>query len=126
VTAGEKVLALGNAQGQGGTPAAAAGTVTALGQSITAADQSAGISERLTGLIQTDLLLQPGDSGGPLVSPAGQVIGMNTAASSQLAGRDERLPRGLQPASGCAPGGQPPRRAVVLRLSASPVVRLSP
>jgi S1-C subfamily serine protease len=28
--------------------------------------------------------LQPGDSGGPLVSPAGQVIGMNTAASSQF------------------------------------------
>ena len=36
VTAGEKVLALGNAQGQGGTPAAATGTITALGQPITA------------------------------------------------------------------------------------------
>ena len=84
VTAGEKVLALGNAQGQGGTPAAATGTITALGQSITATDQAAGISEQLTGLIQTDVPLQPGDSGGPLVSPAGQVIGMNTAASSQF------------------------------------------
>jgi serine protease Do len=31
VTAGEKVLALGNAQGQGGTPAAATGVVTAVG-----------------------------------------------------------------------------------------------
>ena len=84
VTAGEKVLALGNAQGQGGTPAAATGTITALGQPITATDQAAGISEQLTGLIQTDVPLQPGDSGGPLVSPAGQVIGMNTAASSQF------------------------------------------
>ena len=84
VTAGEKVLALGNAQGQGGTPAAATGTITALGQSITATDQAAGISEQLTGLIQTDVPLQPGDSGGPLVSPAGQVIGMNTAASAQF------------------------------------------
>jgi S1-C subfamily serine protease len=84
VTAGEKVLALGNAQGQGGTPAAATGTITALGQSITAADQAVGISEQLTGLIQTDVPLQPGDSGGPLVSPAGRVIGMNTAASAQF------------------------------------------
>jgi len=78
LTAGEKVLALGNAGGQGGTPAAAAGTVTALGQSIIATE-AAGVSEQLTGLIQTDVPLQPGDSGGPLVGPAGQVIGMNTA-----------------------------------------------
>jgi S1-C subfamily serine protease len=84
VTIGERVLALGNAQGHGGTPAAAAGTITALGQSITATDQSAGISEQLTGLIQTNVPLQPGDSGGPLVSPAGQVIGMNTAGSAQF------------------------------------------
>jgi len=84
VTVGEKVLALGNAGGQGGPPAAATGTVTALGQAITATDQAAGISEQLTGLIQTDASLQPGDSGGPLVSPAGQVIGMNTAGSSQF------------------------------------------
>jgi S1-C subfamily serine protease len=84
VTVGEKVLALGNAQGQGGTPAAATGAITALGQSITATDQFAGISEQLTGLIQTSVPLQPGDSGGPLVSPAGQVIGMNTAGSSQF------------------------------------------
>ena len=84
VTAGETVLALGDAQGQGGTPAAATGTITALGQSITATDRAAGISEQLTGLIQTDVPLQPGDSGGPLVSPAGQVVGMSTAASSQF------------------------------------------
>jgi S1-C subfamily serine protease len=84
VTVGEKVLALGNAGGQGGIPAAAAGTVTAVGQSITATDQFAGFSEQLTGLIQTDVPRQPGDSGGPLVSPAGQVIGMNTAGSSQF------------------------------------------
>lgn len=84
VTVGEKVLALGNAQGKGGTPAAATGTVTALRQSITATDQAAGISEQLSGLIQTDVPIQPGDSGGPLLSQAGQVIGMNTAASSQF------------------------------------------
>jgi S1-C subfamily serine protease len=84
VTMGEKVLALGNAQGQGGTPAAATGVVTAVGQSITATDEAAGLSEQLTGLIQADVPLQPGDSGGPLVGPAGQAIGMDTAASSQF------------------------------------------
>jgi S1-C subfamily serine protease len=84
VKAGEKLLALGNAQGKGGTPAAATGTITALDQSITATDEGAGISEQLTGLIQTNVPLQPGDSGGPLVSPAGLVIGMNTAASAQF------------------------------------------
>jgi S1-C subfamily serine protease len=84
VTVGETVLALGNAQGQGGTPAAATGVVTAVGQSITATDQAEGLSEQLTGMIQTSVPLQPGDSGGPLVSPAGQVIGMNTAGSAQF------------------------------------------
>jgi S1-C subfamily serine protease len=84
VKVGERVLALGNAEGQGGTPAAATGTVTALDQSIMATDEGAGISEQLTGLIQTDVPLKPGDSGGPLVSPAGQVIGMDTAASAQF------------------------------------------
>jgi len=84
VRAGEKVLALGNAAGLGGTPVAATGTVIALGRSITATDQFAGITEQLTGLIETDVPLQPGDSGGPLVSPAGQVIGMDTAASAHF------------------------------------------
>lgn len=86
VTVGEKVLALGNALGKGGTPVAATGTVTALGQSVTATDQSAGISEQLTGLIQTNVPIQPGDSGGPMVSMAGQVIGMNTAAAASTTG----------------------------------------
>jgi S1-C subfamily serine protease len=79
---GEAVTAIGNAGGVGGTPSVASGTVTALGQSITATDESDGSSEQLTGLIETDAALQPGDSGGPLVTSNGQVIGMDTAASS--------------------------------------------
>lgn len=82
VSVGDAVVGIGNAGGAGGTPSAAAGTVTALNQSITASDDSSGASERLTGLIQTDANIQSGDSGGPLVNSVGQVIGVDTAASS--------------------------------------------
>jgi S1-C subfamily serine protease len=56
--------------------------VTALHQSITASDESAGDAEQLSGLIGHDAPIQPGDSGGPLVNSYGQVVGMDTAASS--------------------------------------------
>src|SRR5215469_15593783 len=76
---GQKVVALGNAEGKGGTPAMATGMVTGLGATITAADQGTGVSERLRGMVQTDADIQPGDSGGPLVNSAGEVVGMDTA-----------------------------------------------
>jgi S1-C subfamily serine protease len=82
VQAGDTVTALGNAGGKGGTPSVASGTVTDLNQSITASDEGSGVSEQLTGLIQTNADIQPGDSGGALVNSHGQVIGMNTAAST--------------------------------------------
>ncbi len=82
VRTGDSVVALGNAGGKGGTPSVAAGSVTGLNQSITASDESSGTSEQLTGLIQTNADIQPGDSGGSLVNAYGQVIGMDTAASS--------------------------------------------
>ena len=79
---GQKVVALGNALGKGGTPSVAVGHITHLNASITASDASAGTSEHLTGLISHNAPIQPGDSGGPLVNTSGQVIGINTAASS--------------------------------------------
>ena len=82
VQTGNSVVALGNAGGKGGTPSVAAGTVTALNQAITASDEGSGNSEQLTGLIETNADIQPGDSGGSLVNSYGQVIGMDTAASS--------------------------------------------
>lgn len=98
VKVGDRVVALGNADGEGGTPALATGQVTALNQSVRAADAAAGTSEQLTGLIRTDVTVKPGYSGGPLVNSAGQVIGMNTAAS----------------ASGQAPSGQARTRAYAI------------
>ena len=79
---GTAVAAIGNAGGVGGTPSFAGGSVTALNQSITAADSLDGVAEHLSGLIETNASIQPGDSGGPLVNSAGQVIGMDTAAST--------------------------------------------
>lgn len=85
VTVGQQVVAVGNAGGQGGTPSAAGGSVTALNRSITASDQLDGTSEHLKGLIETNANVQEGDSGGSLVNTAGQVIGMDTAASTGFA-----------------------------------------
>jgi S1-C subfamily serine protease len=82
VSVGDSVVALGNAQGKGGTPSVAAGSVTALNQSITASDESSSSSEQLQNLIETNADIQPGDSGGPLVNSHGQVIGVDTAAST--------------------------------------------
>src|SRR5947208_1770698 len=83
VRSGDTVTALGNAGGKGGTPSVATGAVTALNQGITASDEGSGVnSEQLTGLIETNADIQPGDSGGALVNSFGQVVGMNTAASS--------------------------------------------
>jgi S1-C subfamily serine protease len=84
VVAGDAVVAIGNALGQGGTPAASQGVVAAVDQTITAGDGS-GNAETLSGLLQVRALIQPGDSGGPLVDMSGNVVGMDTAA--QVSGR---------------------------------------
>ena len=90
---GQKVIALGNAGGKGGAPSVVTGRIIRLGAAVTATDGSAGTSERLHGLIGHNAPIRPGDSGGPLVNQAGNVIGMNTAASSgsnfQLQGRTQ-------------------------------------
>ncbi|MGZ4699983.1 MAG: trypsin-like peptidase domain-containing protein [Ilumatobacteraceae bacterium] len=78
---GDRVVAIGNALGSSGPHAVSTGAIDALDQAITV-DDPTGSSQDLSGLIQLDAGLQPGDSGGPLVNSAGQVIGMDTAASA--------------------------------------------
>ena len=84
VQSGQKVVALGNAGGKGGTPSVATGKVTGTGKTITASDESAGNAEQLQGLIETNAGIQPGDSGGPLVNTKGDVVGIDTAASTGI------------------------------------------
>ncbi len=87
---GDSVAAVGNADG--GSPAVVSGRITALNQSITATDPGGGNAEELSGLIKTDVAIKPGFSGGPLVSAAGDVIGMDTAATAF----NEYLPTGMR------------------------------
>lgn len=85
VQVGDGVVALGNANGAGGAPAAA-GTVTGLNRTITASDSGEGTRETLHGMLQTDAGIVQGDSGGPLANADGQVIGMTTAAATATFG----------------------------------------
>jgi S1-C subfamily serine protease len=80
LNAGQSVKALGNAGGTGSLRPAP-GTVTGIDRAIAVSDDQGG-SERLTGMIETNADVQPGDSGGPLMNTAGQVVGMDTAASA--------------------------------------------
>jgi S1-C subfamily serine protease len=90
--AGQAVVAMGNAEGQGAITATA-GHITALNQTITASDEAGSTtSETLYGTIQTNADIVPGDSGGPLASSVG-VIGMDTAGND---------PSDQEPAAGFA------------------------
>jgi S1-C subfamily serine protease len=79
---GQGVVAIGNAEGAGGTPSYSSGSITALDQSIRAQDEISRTSEQLTGLIETNADVVPGDSGGALANSAGAIIGMVTAGSA--------------------------------------------
>lgn len=80
VTAGQQVIAIGNALGQFQNTITS-GIVSATGRSITAASSDYSSAETLTDMIQTDAAINSGNSGGPLVNAAGEVIGINTAVA---------------------------------------------
>jgi S1-C subfamily serine protease len=82
VTIGMPVLALGNAQGEGGvTPAG--GIINALDRSINSGNVGQGlITQNLHDMEQTSAQIGLGDDGGALADSAGQVIGMITTANT--------------------------------------------
>jgi S1-C subfamily serine protease len=82
IKVGTPVVALGNAEGQGGLPRAAAGIINSLNKTINPTDESTGATETLHNMLQTNADVVSGDSGGPLANGAGQVVGMTTANAS--------------------------------------------
>jgi serine protease Do len=89
---GQPVMAIGNALGQYQNTVTQ-GVISGIGRSITAEDGN-GDAENLTDMIQTDASINPGNSGGPLVNAAGQVIGINTAVSTDANGIGFAIPIG--------------------------------
>jgi S1-C subfamily serine protease len=78
---GDKVTAVGNAGGTG-TLSAAKGKIVSLKASITTAAEGPVASETLRAMIETTADVVSGDSGGPLYDADGEVVGIDTAASS--------------------------------------------
>lgn len=82
VEVGQFVIAIGTALGEFRNTVTT-GVVSGLGRGITAGSPFEGFAERLDDVIQTDAAINPGNSGGPLLNSSGQVIGINTAVSTQ-------------------------------------------
>ncbi|MEP7288252.1 MAG: trypsin-like peptidase domain-containing protein [Chloroflexota bacterium] len=73
---GQRVIAIGNPFGL--LSSMTTGIVSATGRTL----NSARLSYRNPSIIQTDAQINPGNSGGPLLDLGGNVIGVNTAISS--------------------------------------------
>ncbi len=91
ITAGQQVIAIGNALGQYQNTITY-GIISGTGRSLTAYSSDFSSSENLTDMIQTDAAINAGNSGGPLVNAAGEVIGINTATSSDADGIGFAIP----------------------------------
>jgi serine protease Do len=80
VQVGQKVIAIGNALGENDNTATQ-GIVSAMGKRIVAGGGN-NFVEVLEGVLQVSAAINPGNSGGPLIDLDGNVIGINTAGST--------------------------------------------
>lgn len=78
---GEWVLAVGNPFNL--TSTVTAGIVSAKARNLSASLGGGTGSERIESFIQTDAAVNPGNSGGALVNTRGELVGINTAITSQ-------------------------------------------
>ncbi len=81
VAAGQQVIAIGNALGIFRN-SVTSGIISGVGRPLTASDETGTTTEQLEDMFQTDAAINLGNSGGPLVNLKGEVIGINTAVSS--------------------------------------------
>ena len=91
IAVGQPVLAIGNALGAYQN-SVTQGIIGGTGRSVEASDSSGQNVEYLTDMLQTDAAINPGNSGGPLVNAAGEVIGINTAVSTDAQGLGFAIP----------------------------------
>lgn len=82
IKVGQMAIAIGTALGEFRNTVTV-GVISGVGRGITAGGPFAGSAEKLDNVIQTDAAINPGNSGGPLLNSSGQVIGVNTAVSSE-------------------------------------------
>ena len=85
---GDWAIAIGNPFGFAHT--VSTGVISALGRQISIPSQEE--SRTYPNLIQTDAAINPGNSGGPLLNISGEVIGINTAVSTQGQGIGFAIP----------------------------------
>jgi len=88
---GQVAIAIGSPLGTY-TETVTQGIVSALGRDVTVTDEVTRRSTTLRNLIQTDAAINPGNSGGPLLDAAGNVIGINTAVSTNAEGLGFAIP----------------------------------
>ncbi|MFN8629972.1 MAG: trypsin-like peptidase domain-containing protein [Chloroflexota bacterium] len=105
IQVGQQAIAIGSPLGDL-TGSVTSGIISALGREITAE------SETLDNLIQTDTPINPGNSGGPLLDAGGNVIGINTAVSTDAQNIGFAIPIDIaKPLLAQASAGQPLARA---------------
>lgn len=81
IQVGETVIAIGNVLGKYQN-SVTKGIISGLSRTIQASDGS-GQSEVLEDTIQTDAAINSGNSGGPLLNLSGEVVGVNSAVSTE-------------------------------------------